>query len=73
MSYDPELHGHSRIHCRTCGYKGWSEDTGGCPRCDDPERGRKNRCEECGVETNHSTRQHQDALEESEARGEDGP
>lgn len=28
-----ELRGHRRIYCRTCGYRGWSEDTGMCPRC----------------------------------------
>jgi len=35
MSMDTlaEDRGHRRIRCRDCGYVGWSEDTGGCPRC----------------------------------------
>ena len=28
-----EDRGHRRIRCRDCGYVGWSEDTGYCPRC----------------------------------------
>ena len=31
------------------------------------------RCRLCGCLTNHTTADHQAALEESEARGEDGP
>jgi len=29
---DKILHGHRRIHCRACGFKGWSDDCGACPR-----------------------------------------
>ena len=34
IHYDPEERGHARIHCRDCGYRGWSDDTGHCPRCE---------------------------------------
>ena len=30
---EAEDRGHRKIHCSRCGYCGWSEDTGGCPRC----------------------------------------
>ena len=30
---DAEDRGHRKIVCSRCGYRGWSEDTGGCPRC----------------------------------------
>ncbi len=31
-----EDRGHQRIRCRACGYAGWSEETGLCPRCPVP-------------------------------------
>ncbi len=36
--YCPEEYGHRRIHCQRCGFQGWSEDTGACPRCDPEDR-----------------------------------
>ena len=34
MAYNPEERGHRQIHCREHRYRGWSDDTGGCPYCD---------------------------------------
>lgn len=31
-SDEAELLGHRRIHCQECGFKGWSDDCGACPR-----------------------------------------
>lgn len=31
---DPEDRGHLRIRCPVCGYRGWSDDCGHCPRCE---------------------------------------
>jgi len=36
---EAELLGHQHIHCSRCGYHGWSDDTGHCPRCDAPRAG----------------------------------
>lgn len=43
----PEDRGHQRIRCRACGYTGWSEDTGACPRCPVPEPVNHGTCEGC--------------------------
>lgn len=47
----PEDRGHQRIHCRACGYRGWSEDTGLCPRCPVPAPVQQGSCEGCDTVT----------------------
>ncbi len=45
---EAELRGHVRIHCRQCGYRGMSDDTGNCPRCEPEPK------EESGSESDDS-------------------
>lgn len=50
IRYDPEERGHRMGTCRRCGYMGWSDDCGNCPRCEENEREHCQYCdagEEC--------------------------